>query len=109
MISVRGGRPIKLPITATAVVPSIEIPQAEFDFGALTLGAVSTLPLSFINSSAVEGTLYVNLMPYPEFTLALSDEPRENPEDAETDAQCVQTLTLEQYHQPPQPTPFQHH
>merc|ERR1719399_485822 len=99
VISVWGGRPIKLPITATAVVPSIEIPQAELDFGALTLGAVSTLPLRFSNSSAVEGTLYVNLMPYQEFTLALSDEPRENPEDAETDAQCVQTLTLEQYQQ----------
>ena len=32
---------------------------------------------------------YVNLMPYPEFALTLSDEPRENPEDAETDAQSA--------------------
>ena len=36
VLSVRGGRPIKLPVTATAVVPTIEIPQEELDFGSVT-------------------------------------------------------------------------
>ena len=72
-VSVRGGRAIRLPIAAQAVVPNIEIDEPEFLFGQLTLGASSTLPLTLRNSSAVEGTLYINLQSYPEFTLAAAE------------------------------------
>ncbi|CAD7959898.1 unnamed protein product [Amoebophrya sp. A25] len=73
-VAIRGGKTIRLPISAQAVVPNIEVEETEFEFGQLTLGAVQTLPLTMRNSSAVEGTLYINLQDVPEFTLAAVDE-----------------------------------
>ncbi|CAD7936763.1 unnamed protein product [Amoebophrya sp. A120] len=73
-VLIRGGKTIRLPISAQAVVPNIELEEAEFEFGSLTLGAVHTLPMTLRNSSAVEGTLYINLQDYPEFTLTAVDD-----------------------------------
>eukprot|EP00392_Amoebophrya_sp_AT5.2_P009549 g9577.t1 len=73
-VLIRGGKTIRLPISAQAVVPNIEVEEQEFEFGQLTLGAVHTLPLTLRNSSAVEGTLYMNLQDYPEFTLTAVDD-----------------------------------
>lgn len=38
-LNVRGGKPIRLPIMATAVNPNIEFMEDEIEFGQLTLGA----------------------------------------------------------------------
>eukprot|EP00913_Durusdinium_trenchii_P025002 g23467.t1 len=73
-LNVRGGKPIRLPIMATAVNPNIEFMEDEIEFGQLTLGAQGVVPISLKNSSAVEGTHYVNLQPYPEFSLSLLEE-----------------------------------
>jgi hypothetical protein len=97
-LNIRGGKAIKLAFVATAVVPNIEFNEAEIEFGQLTLGAVASQPLSLKNSSAVEGTLYVNLQPYPEFSLSLADDkPEGKEEDQEFDSTAVQPITLQQY------------
>jgi hypothetical protein len=69
-IWIRGGKSLRIPITAQIVVPNIEVIEPELDFGQLTLGASSSLPVTMKNSSWVEGTLYVNMAPYPEFVLS---------------------------------------
>jgi hypothetical protein len=100
-LNIRGGKPIKLGIVATAVVPNIEFVEDEIDFGQLTLGDRSSRPLSLKNTSAVDGTLYVNLQNYPEFTLALAEsDPKERGEGEETefDSSVLQPMTLQQYH-----------
>ena len=50
-IQVRGGKSIRIPITAQIVVPNIEVIEPELDFGQLTLGASSSLPITMKNSS----------------------------------------------------------
>ncbi|CAE7358857.1 CFAP47 [Symbiodinium natans] len=95
-LNVRGGKPIRLPIMATAVNPNIEFIEDEIEFGQLTLGALGMVPISLKNSSAVEGTLYVNLQPYPEFSLSLCEE-RPEAYDADYDATALQPISLQQY------------
>jgi hypothetical protein len=101
-LNIRGGKPIKLGIVATAVVPNIEFVEDEIDFGQLTLAAMTTRPLSLKNTSAVDGTLYVNLQPYPEFVLSLveSEKSKEEgvAEEGEFDSSVLQPMTLQQYH-----------
>jgi hypothetical protein len=95
-LSIRGGKTIRLQTTATAVVPNIEFVEDEIEFGQLTLGAIATAPVSLKNSSAVEGTLYVNLQPHAEFALApLEVDGRE--EDDGFDASSMQALSAQQY------------
>merc|ERR1740138_424241 len=97
-LNVRGGKAIRLPIQATAVVPNIEFLEDEIEFGQLTLGAMATAPISLKNTSAVEGTLFVNLQPHPEFMLALLEEKVEGKEeDVEYDSTSLQALTMQQY------------
>jgi len=93
-LNVRGGKPIRVPIVATAVVPNIEFLEDEIEFGQLTLGAVEMKTISLKNSSAVEGTLYVNLQPHPEFTLALSDDGHDS---EQFDANVLQSISAQQY------------
>eukprot|EP00929_Paragymnodinium_shiwhaense_P088700 TRINITY_DN49010_c0_g1_i1.p1 TRINITY_DN49010_c0_g1~~TRINITY_DN49010_c0_g1_i1.p1 ORF type:complete len:2929 (-),score=783.00 TRINITY_DN49010_c0_g1_i1:108-8894(-) len=99
-LNIRGGRPIKLPIQAQAVVPNIEFVEEEIDFGQITLGAIKVMPISLCNSSAVDGTLYVNLQPHPEFTLSLLEENKDanhNSEDGDFDSTSLQPIPLQQY------------
>mmetsp|Transcript_76352 Transcript_76352/g.221693 ORF Transcript_76352/g.221693 Transcript_76352/m.221693 type:complete len:2886 (+) Transcript_76352:129-8786(+) len=97
-LNVRGGKAIRLPIFATAVVPNIEFLEEEIEFGQLTLGAMSSQPISLKNSSAVEGTLYVNLQQYPEFTLGLLEDRQEGrEEDGEFDSSALQPVSMQQY------------
>mmetsp|Transcript_20679 Transcript_20679/g.39293 ORF Transcript_20679/g.39293 Transcript_20679/m.39293 type:complete len:2902 (+) Transcript_20679:155-8860(+) len=97
-LNIRGGKATRLPIVATAVVPNIEFLEEEFDFGQLTLAAVATQAISLKNSSAVEGTLYVNLQPHPEFTIALQEERGEGKdEDGDFDSSALQPISLQQY------------
>lgn len=97
-LNVRGGKAIRLPIMATAVVPNIDFIEDEIEFGQLTLGAMATQPMSLKNSSAVEGTLYVNLQPYPEFTLSpLEDRAEGQLEEGEYDSSALQALSMQQY------------
>ena len=56
------------------------------------------VPISLKNSSAVEGTHYVNLQPYPEFSLSLLEE-RGDAYDAD-DATALQPISLQQCPKP---------
>lgn len=96
-LNIRGGKPIRLPIMATAVNPNIEFMEDEIEFGQLTLGAQGVVPISLKNSSAVEGTHYVNLQPYPEFSLSLLEERTDTVYDADYDATALQPISLQQY------------
>lgn len=50
---VRGGKPIRLPIHAEAVQPSVDVLESNFDFGEVFIGITGRLPLTLINSTAV--------------------------------------------------------
>lgn len=94
-LNIRGGRPIRLPITASAVVPTIEILEDEIEFGELFLGVDEVLPITLRNVSAVEGTLYVNLQPHPAFTLSLLEG--EGGEGDTDDSSYLQAIPLHAY------------
>ena len=70
------------------------------EFGQLTLGAQASASLSFRNTSAVEGTLYVNLQAYPEFTLSLAEDKPEGAKEEnaeEFDSSALQPISHQQY------------
>ena len=69
--AVRCGRSIKLELRAEAVVPDVDVAEDEFDFGAVVVGATSTLPLTLRNRSNVAAVLHCDLTEHAEFEIAL--------------------------------------
>jgi hypothetical protein len=97
-LNVRGGKQIKIPIQAETVVPNINfVEEGDIEFGSLTLGAQQAAPLTLLNSSAVEGTLYVNLQQYHEFSLSLMEDNKDGEEGGDYDASALQPISLSTY------------
>uniref|UniRef100_A0A0G4F070 Calponin-homology (CH) domain-containing protein n=1 Tax=Chromera velia CCMP2878 TaxID=1169474 RepID=A0A0G4F070_9ALVE len=68
-LSVRGGKPVQIPIAVEAVIPDVRVSPDELDFKWVTLGAVHSLHVTMTNYSSVEASLYVSLVDHPEFAL----------------------------------------
>jgi len=91
-LAIRGGKSIRIPLLAAAVVPKFSFDEVDYDFGQLTLGAMATLPMTLRNSSAVEGTAYINLMGFPAFSLTAED--KESTDEVNT----ITPITQQEYH-----------
>ena len=52
-VEVRGGKPLRLPIHGEAVLPAVDIREAEVAFGAVYTGVTSRLALTVVNTSPV--------------------------------------------------------
>ncbi|RHZ21992.1 hypothetical protein DYB26_003352 [Aphanomyces astaci] len=73
-IKIRGGRTIRVPLSADIVVPNVSFNTSndEFNFGGVTLGVLVTRELSVTNPSVVSAQLVLDFSPFaPEFQLAM--------------------------------------
>ncbi|CEM06420.1 unnamed protein product [Vitrella brassicaformis CCMP3155] len=69
----RGGKPARLPIVLTALVPEVSAAEPEVNFETITLGGFASRPLTLHNESPVDCVLYVDLSDKPEFSLAVAE------------------------------------
>lgn len=73
-LELRGGKIIKLPVTAAPTLPAVSIAEDEFDFGTEYQGGVQEKALTLVNTSPVDATVVVDLRPHPAFSLQLSKD-----------------------------------
>ncbi|RHY34023.1 hypothetical protein DYB32_001211 [Aphanomyces invadans] len=73
-IKIRGGRTIRVPISADVVLPNVcfNTPPEQFNFGGVTMGVLVTRELSVTNPSPVPAHLALDFSSHaPEFQLAM--------------------------------------
>lgn len=68
-VHIRGGRPLKLPVRASAKIPDIEIEEPALDYGGITFGDSKTLDLTIYNHSDIPAKLLLDIREYPEFEI----------------------------------------
>lgn len=77
-IDVRGktpkSKPVKFQIKGQGVIPDVEIMEDQFDFGGVTMGVPSSLPITFTNRGAVTVSLYLDLTDHPDFSIQFPQE-----------------------------------
>lgn len=78
IVNIRGGRPLKMSVKASAKIPDIEIAEGPLDFGGITFGDSKTLPLTVYNHSDIPAKLILDIRDYPEFEIIL---PPQNQDD----------------------------
>ncbi|OQS03556.1 hypothetical protein THRCLA_04122 [Thraustotheca clavata] len=71
IVRIRGGRTIRIPITADVIVPEVEFESNDFDFGGLTLGVHASKTLGIVNKSAVPAHLEISFVNEPEFNVLI--------------------------------------
>lgn len=52
-LDVHAGKAVKLMVKAEVVLPAIEVAEAGYEFGEVSIGAVAKLPVTVTNPSAV--------------------------------------------------------
>ena len=75
VVSVRGGKQVKLLVLAEAVVPEVFIEQVEIDFRSVYIGGTQKIPVTLVNNSDIMATLECDLRAYPSFAVEL---PKDN-------------------------------
>ncbi|OQR96965.1 hypothetical protein ACHHYP_12938 [Achlya hypogyna] len=73
VVRIRGGRTIRIPVSADVIVPKVEFlsPPASFIFGGLTLGVLATRTLNVANRSVVPAHLELSFTKTPEFNVVV--------------------------------------
>lgn len=69
IVNVRGGKQLRLPVRANAIIPDIFIEEKTVDFGGVTLGDQKILPLTIINESDITAKIELDIRDYPEFEI----------------------------------------
>jgi hypothetical protein len=72
-VNIRGGKPLKIPVTVNAIVPDIFIEEQQVDFGPVTFGDQKTMPLTIMNHSDITAKLILDIRDFPEFEIILPD------------------------------------
>ena len=72
VFDVRGGPPVSIALSGSAVVPDVTIkePQSSFDFGSVTIGTSARRRLTLVNASAISVDVAVDLTSLPEWYVA---------------------------------------
>ncbi|MEW5311269.1 MAG: hypothetical protein WDW38_002999 [Sanguina aurantia] len=73
-VEVRGSKPLKMPLKAEGVIPSVEVLQDDFAFESTFTGAVSKHDLTLVNTTAVPAVLTVDLTQHHEFQLIIGKD-----------------------------------
>jgi hypothetical protein len=61
-IMIRGGKVLKLPVSARTILPKVEILEHEFDFGNITtLGNSTPYKMTLVNKSNIKADLTLDL------------------------------------------------
>ena len=62
IVSIRGGRILKLPFSAQTIIPKVEILEEGFDFGNITtLGNSQILKMTVVNNATIPTELVLDL------------------------------------------------
>ena len=69
--NVRGGKPVKLPLHAEAIVPHVSMDVDEFDVGTVYLGGDRVIATTLTNESGIMAELEMDLRQYGAFGLVL--------------------------------------
>ncbi|CAD7694977.1 unnamed protein product [Ostreobium quekettii] len=70
-IELRNHQILKLPISALAVVPCVDVVEPGFDFGAVHIGGLSRLPLTVKNTTPVAATILLDFSALTDFEMAI--------------------------------------
>ncbi|KAF5834411.1 flagellar associated protein [Dunaliella salina] len=73
-IQVQGGKTLKLPVKAEAMVPKVDVLQDQFDFGSVYLGTLGRTPVTLVNTTSVPAKMRVDLLQTPELRLSIAKE-----------------------------------
>jgi len=73
-IQVQGGKTLKIPVKAEAMVPKVDILQDQFDFGSVYLGTLGRTPVTLVNTTSVPAKMRVDLLQTPELRLSIAKE-----------------------------------
>jgi hypothetical protein len=72
--NVRGGKPVKLPLHAEAIVPSVTLDVDEFDLGTVYLGGDRVIATTLTNESGIMAELELDLRQFGAFSLVLPQD-----------------------------------
>lgn len=70
-LSVRYGKPLRLPVYFEAIVPQASVQEDEFGFGPIVVGSEAHRSMTLVNASPIPAVIYSDLTPYPSFSLQL--------------------------------------
>ncbi|KAK9836045.1 hypothetical protein WJX84_006212 [Apatococcus fuscideae] len=70
-LDVHAGKAAKLMVKADVVLPAVEVAEASYEFGEVSIGATTKLPVTVTNPSAVSAALTIGLAMHPQFKLEL--------------------------------------
>lgn len=69
-----GGAPLKLPVTADAMLPRVSASVPAFEFGRVFQGSVRKMPFTLTNETPVAAKLACDLRSHPSFRLLVAKE-----------------------------------
>ena len=67
-LAVRGGKLLRIPITAESVVPKVTLEQENFDFERVVIGNTIRMPVSLTNEGTIPASLTLDLSKYSDFS-----------------------------------------
>lgn len=70
LLNVRGGKTVKLPVRAEAIVPRVSVQQDEFNFDKVYIGGSRSLPCTLANDSAIVAEMELDLRHYGSFSVS---------------------------------------
>lgn len=73
VVNIRGGKPLRIPVTANAIVPEVFIDEKMLDFGPVTFGDQKELALTIVNNSDITAKLILDIRDFPEFDIILPE------------------------------------
>ena len=73
VLSLRGGKTVRLPVEAVAVVPDVGIREEEFEFGGVTIGASGRKMVTIENSGDIPATMFLDLSSHSEFHVSMPE------------------------------------
>lgn len=60
-VNLRGGKPIKIPISVNTIIPDVHVINPNFDFGGITYGNSGVLTMVITNNSSISAMLNLDL------------------------------------------------
>jgi len=87
----RGGKALEIPVVAESAMPKVAFEEAEFDFGAVTVGDFNRLKVNLKNTGRLPCTAYIDFSGEKNFAVQ-DDEETEYPDLAERPISIVSSI-----------------
>ena len=111
VLSLRGGKTVRLPVEAVAVVPEVSIKEEEFEFGGVTIGASGKKMVTVENSGDIPATMFLDLSAHAEFHVSMPERTDSQAERDEAESVFVPVtetrLTRDRVRGTPQKRPLE--